>query len=90
MSNDATFDINNHCVTPGWATYMQRPMPRWRLRCAFGHHALPAHKPQNDFCPQAYGVCCRCHVALSYYDEGTHRYGGLSRLSRYFAALNTK
>lgn len=84
MSEATTFDSNDHCVNPGWATYMQRPMPRWRLRCAFGNHALPAHKPQNDFSPQAYGRCCRCQSALRYYNEGTHRYGGLSR---YFAAL---
>jgi len=85
--SEATFDEHNWCDTPGWATYQDRPMRRFRLRCWLGRHAVPADTPAkpNGYSPCCYSRCSRCRAHLKWYVEGQHRYGGVDR---YFANLD--
>jgi len=76
----ATFDSNDHAVTPGWGAYM-KPLRSWRERIHgwFGH-TVPAETPipRNGHSPSNYAKCI-CGAALKWYVVGQHRYGSLSR-----------
>lgn len=83
----ATFDTRDHCDHDGWATYQNRPMFRFRVRCWLGRHVWPLYKPfpTNGYSPSNYDRCARCHAFVLWFVDGQHRYGGLTR---YFADLS--
>lgn len=85
MSERATFDEKNHCDHDGWATYHDHPMRRWRLRCAFDRHLLPAPPVMRDgHSPSNFSRCARCHGFLLWFVDGQHRHGSINR---YFSML---
>lgn len=69
---EALFDENDHCVSPGWATYGLAQS--WRRRI-HRRHRTSAPTPPNDYCPASMSRCDVCDVALSYFDVGRHRFG---------------
>jgi len=83
----ALFDEDGHATAEGWATYQKRPMFRFRIRCALGHHAWPLRKPYppNGHSPSNFDRCTRCLAWVSWYVDGQHRWGGLDR---YFSDLS--
>lgn len=75
----AEFNKTGHATSPGWATYHQRPMRRWRLRCLFGFHVYPCYTPipANGHSPGNYAVCVRCGAFMHWYVKDQHRLGSL-------------
>lgn len=74
----ATFDKNDHTLTPGWATYHRHL--GWRgIFCLFGHSFPAAPIVQNGYSPSNTGRCRRCRSFVQWYVAGQHRYGGLWR-----------
>lgn len=85
MSETAKFDEHDHCVDEGWLPYQDRPMFRWRLRCALGRHRLPEPPAvRNGNSPSNFARCPRCRAFLKWFVPGQHRLGSLNR---YFANL---
>jgi hypothetical protein len=66
----AVFDMNDHAIVPGWATYhLDTP----------AHPHLPAAPPSPDpkgYRPDEYAKCA-CGAAFKWYRIGQHRYGSI-------------
>lgn len=71
MSTFAVFDLNDHAIAPGWATYQED-------RRDHQHIHAPAPEPANGHSPSNYARCA-CGVMVKWFVLGQHRYGSLSR-----------
>lgn len=66
----AVFDINDHAIQPGWATYHEDI-------AAHPHITASPPRPANGHSPSNYAKCA-CGAAVKWYVIGQHRYGSLS------------
>ena len=73
MSNAAVFDLNQHAIVAGWASYTS-------AQRAHEHITAPAPNPANGYSPSNYARCA-CGVMVKWYVIGQHRYGSLSKAS---------
>lgn len=74
----ATFNVNDHAITPGWATFHNRLGWRRYVFCLFGHSRNAPPEPANGHSPSNYVRCRRCGNSLKWYVVGQHRYGGMN------------
>jgi len=81
----ATFDDNDHCVTPGWATRWAYPfhhVPFHRqIRCRLFGHRYPtdAPTPPNGHSPSNSARCPHCGTLIGFHVVGQHRYGSFNK-----------
>jgi hypothetical protein len=66
---NAMFDINDHAIAAGWATYHEDTP-------AHPHVHAPAPQPPNGHSPSNYARCA-CGVWFKWFRTGQHRYGSL-------------
>lgn len=71
MTDFAVFDLNDHAIAAGWATYQEHQPKHEHV-----HAAAP--EPANGHSPSNYARCA-CGAAFKWFVIGQHRYGSLSR-----------